>query len=131
MGQRTPESIVPQTGAAARVLVVEDESIIAYEIARCLTEAGFAVCGPAASAAEALRLLAHDEVGAVVLDVGLRDGSCEEVATLLTGRGTPFVVITGYGRDELAPALRTAPLIAKPFRTDRLVLEVRRLLKDS
>lgn len=107
---------------AARILVVEDEFFIAQEIADAVTLAGFAVVGPFARVAEALR---HLEVGpacdAAVLDVSLRNESSLPVAEALARRGIPFVVVTGFSPDQLPGAMAAAPVLAKPLDSDELI----------
>src|SRR5215213_12037178 len=88
--------------AAWRVLVVEDEWLIAAEIGRALEGAGAVVLGPAHSVEQALALL-RDGAGpdgagpdAALLDVNLRGEAATPVALALAGRGVPFALVTAY-----------------------------------
>ena len=90
-----------------RVLVVEDEAIVAIDIADQLTEAGFEVVGPAPSVAKALKLIEHVGCDIAVLDVNLRDETAEPVARELRLRRTPFLFLSAVSRDQLRWDLAT------------------------
>ncbi len=112
-----------------RILLVEDEVLIALHIADALEDGGFTVIGPCQTVAQALRLLATpDCCDAVVLDANLRDESALPVATTLKSLAIPFIVTTGYDRSQLRGELAAAPLLSKPLRTDDLIEQLQRLL---
>jgi PAS domain S-box-containing protein len=98
-----------------RVLVVEDEPLIAAEIADILELAGFQVIGPASGVKEALRLLEREGCDTAVLDVNLGAETSEPITRELIRIGTPFVVLSGYSREQLPVSFRLAPLIHKPL----------------
>ena len=75
--------------------MVEDEAIVAIDIADQLTEAGFQVVGPAPSVAKALKLIEDVGCDVAVLDVNLSDETAEPVARELRSRRTPFLVSVG------------------------------------
>lgn len=108
-------------GASPSVLVVEDEPLIALEIAATLEEAGFHVLGPVSSVAQAMNMLSNGPCDAAILDVNLGSETAEPIAATLMRASTPFVIISGYGREQLPGALNTAPLVGKPIRHDRLL----------
>ena len=99
------------------VLVVEDEALIALHLELVLERHGWRVLGPAASVAEALRLLDDGSAPDVaLLDVNLRGELVTPVAEALRARGVPFVLVSAYDRlDLVAPALAGAPNVGKPF----------------
>jgi DNA-binding response OmpR family regulator len=98
-----------------RVLVVEDEALIALDIARQLTAAGFQVVGPAISVSRALGLIAEHGCDIALLDVNLGNRETSEpVARALRARGTPFIVLSGYAREHHPPGLQGAPVLSKP-----------------
>ena len=107
--------------AGKKVLIVEDNYLIAEELRHLVQRAQGLVARTVSSAAQALQALADEQFDGVLLDVQLQDGSSIEVAKTLEQRGIPFVVVTGYGRDWLDPPLRTAPYLAKPYRASRLM----------
>ena len=107
-------------GAGRRVLVAEDEFVIALEVGEALRRAGFEVVGPAATAGEAERLAAEEPLEAAVLDLELRDGTAVAAADALAGRGVPFVFLSGYGVEALPGHLRGRAVLDKPFAVERL-----------
>lgn len=98
-----------------RILVVEDEALVAMLLEDALTDAGCTVLGPAASVAQALFLLQHNRPEAAVLDLNLAGETSEPVADALAALGVPFLVATGYGAEGLPPNHRDAPVLAKPY----------------
>jgi CheY-like chemotaxis protein len=104
-----------------RVLVVEDEVLLALDIAQQLTDCGFDVVGPATSVAKALALIAEGGCDVAVLDVNLGDETAEPIAHGLRARGTPFVVLTGYSSEQLQSGFGGAPVLSKPTSRDVLV----------
>jgi DNA-binding response OmpR family regulator len=109
-----------------RVLLVEDEDLVAALVEDALREAGAAVLGPAATVAGALALLAAspERPDAAVLDVNLGGESCAAVADALAAQGVPFLLASGYGAPDLPPSHAGAPLLAKPFDTETLIAAV-------
>ena len=115
--------------AGAKVLVVEDEFMVALELEQALCDLGYAVLGPAASAEDALRLLERERPDAATLDVRLRDGRVTPVAERLRAAGVPFVLVTSCGEGELPePVLREAPRLDKPCDARGLRPAIARLL---
>jgi DNA-binding response OmpR family regulator len=104
-----------------RVLVVEDEAILAIDIAEQLTQAGFLVVGPAPSVAKALRLIVEVGCDVAVLDVNLRNETAEPVAQELRARRTPFLFLSAVSRDHLPPGFHDEVLLPKPARAAVLV----------
>jgi PAS domain S-box-containing protein len=105
-----------------RVLVVEDEYLVAQETIDALEGFGCAVVGPAGTLEDALRLAAADEIDVAILDVNLHGGLAWPVARILQVRGIPFAFATGYADTvEPPPDLADAPRLDKPLQVDRLV----------
>lgn len=98
-----------------RVLVVEDEPLVAMDIASALEDVGCTIIGPAAGLEQALTLAGSETFDAAVLDYKLAGLSSEPVAKLLRRRGIPFAVSTGYAAAGLPAQFGDAPFIAKPF----------------
>ena len=111
-----------------RILVIEDEFLIGVEIHTLLTEAGFSVIGPATTVPAALKHISEGNFDAALVDANLGGHSIDGVTAALADRGTPFVLVTGYGRNNLPPQLANAPLIQKPFDPRTLIDAVQRLL---
>ncbi|HZX79381.1 MAG TPA: response regulator [Lysobacter sp.] len=98
-----------------RVLVVEDEYLVADDLRVELEQAGAHVVGPAPTIADALRLLAGAPVlDAAILDVNVGGEPVDAVALQLERRGVPFVLATGYDAWALPQALLHAPRCEKP-----------------
>jgi CheY-like chemotaxis protein len=101
--------------AATRILVVEDEFLIALDIAGALEQAGLAVIGPVSTVGDALEAIAREEVHGALLDAHLAGEPVGRVADALKARNIPFAFVSGYGPEQLPPAHRGAPLVKKPF----------------
>ncbi len=110
-----------------RVLVVEDEALVAMLVEDALLDAGASVIGPAATVAEALALLERESPEAAVLDLNLAGETSTPVADALAARGVPFVVATGYGAEGLPPGHGSVPVLAKPYDPDELTATLGRL----
>jgi DNA-binding response OmpR family regulator len=110
-----------------RVLVVEDEPLIAFDVADHLAEAGFQVVGPAASVSAALKLLEAEGCDIAVLDINLGRETAAPIAEALRERSLPFVALSGYSIDQLPEDFQGAPMLTKPVDPKRLIAELRRL----
>ena len=127
-GSVVPE---PRSDMAKRVLIVEDDALLALDIAQQMSDAGFEVVGPATSVAKALMPVTEVGCDAAVLDVNLGTGTGAPVALELKARGTPFVVLSGYSREQHPDAFQGAPFLSKPARPDSLVAMLRKSLGDA
>ncbi len=102
--------------AGLRILVVEDEYMVAEHIAMMLEDFGCDVVGPVGTIEEALKFVNDGVLGGALLDTNLRGDSSAPIAVALRAASVPFVVATGYGALELSDeALNRAPRINKPF----------------
>lgn len=104
-----------------RILVVEDEAMIAMDLEALLRQSGCEVVGPVASLREALRAVAEEALDAAVLDINLGEEKALAVADALAGSGVPFVFVTGYGPEILPVRHRGRPVTTKPYRPERLL----------
>jgi DNA-binding response OmpR family regulator len=98
-----------------RVLVVEDERLIAMMVQEWLTELGCQTLGPAHTVADALALIKDAPIDAAILDVSLQKEDCAPVAATLHDRGVPFAFATGHAANGLAARFPGAPSLAKPY----------------
>jgi CheY-like chemotaxis protein len=104
-----------------RILVVEDEYLLADDISRALAEAGAEVLGPVASARAAEAIIASEErIDAAVLDINLRDGAVFPAADTLAERDIPFAFATGYEQWSLPERFQDRPLVEKPFKASQI-----------
>lgn len=115
--------------AGRLVMVVEDEYVIARDLAETLEAAGARVAGPVATlhAAQAMLERCPDIAGAV-LDVKLHDDMAYPLIPQLRRRSIPFVLATGYDRDALPATLRDAVLCEKPLEPARVVAALARCM---
>lgn len=120
---------VPDTLTGWRVLVVEDDYLLADDIKTALHNASAEVIGPVPTLAEAMVLLRND-VDVAVLDIGLRKMLAWPVAEVLLARQVPFVFATGYGPEMVPLAYAGVPHWVKPLDTDKLVMALSALFKQ-
>jgi CheY-like chemotaxis protein len=107
---------VDQPFAGRRLLIVEDELLIALELQHIVEQLGGTVVGPAGSVEGALQLLSETTPDAALLDANLRGGRVTPVAQACRDQSVPFALVTGYGRLELEEQLlQSAPRARKPF----------------
>jgi DNA-binding response OmpR family regulator len=113
--ERTVEAL-----AGRRVLLVEDESLVAALAEDILLDAGCEVV-LAMDLKEALVLAADERIELAILDVNLGSARSYPVAEILRERAVPFIFATGYGRVGLDEAYRDTPVVQKPYRPHELV----------
>lgn len=112
-----------------RVLVVEDEILVAMLVEDMVRDLGHEVVGPAMTLDVALQLAEEASVDCAILDVNLGEGTpSTPVAVILAARHIPFLFATGYGAAGANSTFATAPVLEKPFVTRHLDQALRRLL---
>jgi two-component system, chemotaxis family, sensor kinase Cph1 len=103
-----------------RVLLVEDEALVAMMIQETLSEFGFHVVGPLATASDALTAARESRFDAAVLDINLGDGLVYTVAEILEKQSVPFVFVTGYDADSVDARFSAIPILQKPIEREML-----------
>jgi len=99
-----------------RVLVVEDEMMVAWLLGEMLTHLGCKVVGPAARVEQALAMIENKTAFDIaVLDINLNDQKSYPVADALIACGIPFAFVTGYNKDSLPEAYQNLPILQKPY----------------
>jgi CheY-like chemotaxis protein len=116
---------------ARRVLVVEDEPLLAMNIEDMLSELGHLVTGTATRIDKALSLAEGSEFDLAVLDINLAGSKTFPVAAILRKRGIPFIFTSGYGPDGLVDGYRGAHLLTKPFGPSELEHMIAQLLSEN
>jgi PAS domain S-box-containing protein len=101
--------------AGNRIMIVEDEALVALALREALDEMGFSVLGPFNRISEAMIALRNNRVDAAVLDVNLGGELIYPLADVLTADHVPFVFITGYGAEEIEPRYTNVPILQKPI----------------
>lgn len=112
----------------SRILIVEDEWLVAEEHRTILEEAGFAIVGPVPSVARAKKLIESEAISAAVLDIGLGGETSAALVPLLAERGIPFVFVSGYTASDVPEDLRHHKMLSKPVWAPTLVEAVRSML---
>lgn len=117
-GSRADRSIL----AGKRILIIEDEPLIALELSQILLDAGMEVAGIAQTIVQARLAMETLKSSAVMLDANLDGQKVDDLAVTLSRENVPFVFVSGYDRDNLPAAFRNRPHVLKPF-TSRQVLD--------
>src|SRR5258708_16627849 len=111
-----------------RILLIEDEPLVAMDVESTLTAAGCKVVGQAATLERAKQLIEEADCDAALVDVNLAGQPVDELATFLTPRNRSFAFLTGYGREALPAGFRAAVVLSKPFGPAQLLAPVAVLL---
>lgn len=114
-----------------RILVVEDEAVVALWLTDVLVSAGASVVGSVASVREALALAEDGTLDCAVLDYWLPDGTTAPVADLLAARGVPFVFATAYYAGEIDPRYSDRPRVEKAFVAEELLNAIVSVLQPA
>jgi CheY-like chemotaxis protein len=115
-----------------RILVMEDDGLLAMHISDTLDELGQIVVGPARTVEDALALIENERIDMALLDVNLGNGETSyPVADILSRQGVPFAFLTGYGEDCLRGDSRDRPVISKPINETNLADTLRELRSTS
>jgi two-component SAPR family response regulator len=112
-----------------RVLVVEDQMLLALALTSLLEDIGCEAVGPVAQVVTALPIVMKEPLDAALLDIRLADESVEPIVAILIRRGIPFAFVTGHARDQIPIALRDRPYVGKPFTDSEIKTVMRELLK--
>lgn len=116
--------------AGLRILVVEDEALLALDLEEGLLAAGCEVVGPAGTLSQGVRLASNGPIDAAILDVNLAGEPVFPLAEMLADRQVPLLFATAYPwADELyPPKLRSAPRLSKPYTVAQALGQLRRLV---
>jgi DNA-binding response OmpR family regulator len=109
-----------------RVLIVEDDWMIADDLAALLARVGW-VTVMAGSVPQAIERIDRQPCDVAILDANLNGLSAETVAQALRRRGIPFLVVSGYASDQRSATLAEAPFVPKPYNEAELIARVRAL----
>ena len=115
----------------ARILVVEDEVLLAETLVGLLEDGGFTAAGPAGTVAGAMGIVETQPVNGALLDIRLFQEPCYPVAYALRDRDIPFIFVTACQPPELPPDLRSRPFIEKPFQPSGLLQTLRWVLRPG
>ena len=104
-----------------RILIADDEPMIAITLQELLVGAGFEIAGVAGKVENAVALIESDVCDGAILDANLAGVIASPVASALAARGLPFIVLSGYTAEQLPDAFSGALLLQKPCRPARLI----------
>jgi CheY-like chemotaxis protein len=114
--------------AGLRVMIVEDEFLIAMLLEDLLGELGCVLAGLASKPVQALELIESVPMDMAVLDVNLEGTDSFGIAAALRDKGIPFIFATGYGGSRVRPEFSSYPVIQKPYRLEELSHALGRLV---
>ncbi len=106
------------------VLIVEDDVLLAMDMADSLREAGLNVLGPAASVSEAFKIIDEVRPSFAVLDINLGQETSEPIAKRLKGLSVPFVSVSGYAKAQRPEVFAPEGFLSKPVRMPDLLREI-------
>ena len=109
-----------EPGEPIRLLLVEDEALIALMLEDMVEGMGCAVTGLAPRVALGVSMAESGDFDVAILDVNVAGENVEPVAERLAARGIPFIFATGYGEAGVPLRYRDRPVVAKPFRSEQL-----------
>jgi DNA-binding NtrC family response regulator len=103
-----------------KILVVEDEVLVAMASADLLADSGYTVAGPVSSVTQGMRLIEQEAIDGAILDINLRGEMVFPLADALAERSIPFVYVTGYGK-LLRACNHGRPVLQKPYSNQQLL----------
>ena len=113
----------PALKSGPRVIVVEDEYLLAEDLASAFSAAGAEVVGIAGTVTSALRMIEEcRDLQGVALDMNLQGTLAGPIANALLSRGIPFVITTGYDRRQLGTEYKHVRRFEKPFEPREVVV---------
>jgi two-component sensor histidine kinase/CheY-like chemotaxis protein len=129
--QRVPRSAletIPPRLRGKRILLVEDEPLVAMDIEAQLISAGCEVIGPAGTVASAKQLIDESAFDAALIDINLAGQPVDELAAALTKKRIPFAFATGYGPNGVPQGFQETAILGKPFNLEQLLPVIQTLV---
>ena len=114
-----------------KVLIIEDEGMVATLLEDMLSDLGHEVVGIAGRMVRAAELISETSADVVILDVNLNGEQTYSLASTLASRGIPFIFATGYGSAGLKDEWRSALTLQKPFQVRDLERVMRQTLSKT
>jgi DNA-binding response OmpR family regulator len=116
---------VPEkNGIKFRILIVEDEALLAFGLEQDLIDAGYATLGPFRDIQSAFSAVTSESFDLAILDVNLHGEMVYPVADVLLHRSIPFLFLSGYGGGSMPERFRGYPRMAKPYNQTLLLREL-------
>ena len=123
------KSVKPST--RTRILVVEDEALLAMELEQVLEAAGYTIIGPCSNLKSAAEASRGEAINLALLDINLNGEMVYPLADELSEEGIPFILMTGYDTSSLPERFRGAPRVSKPFDPAPLAEKIQRMRSRS
>ncbi len=112
-----------------KVLIVEDEPLVAMMIEDAVIEAGHEIAGTLGTMHDALGAIASLDFDVALLDMNLGGQKAHPLPVAMTARGKPFAFVTGYGEDGVLAQFRHMPVVCKPFTAAEIAAALAQLQK--
>ena len=113
-----------------RVLIIEDEPLIAHTLEDALIDACFQIAGVVGKLENALALIESGACDVAIIDANLAGLSASPAAIALASRGLPFIVTSGYSQEQLPGSFPGAVFIQKPYRPELIIQTLDALFLD-
>lgn len=98
-----------------RILIVEDEQLVALDLELTLRTWGGTVVGPATTVSRAIEMARSQSIDGAMVDLDLAGAAAFPALDILLQRGVPVILATSYPRESLPPAYRNLPILPKPY----------------
>lgn len=121
----------PSSVDGLKILIVEDEPLVAMELMMEIEDSGAIPIGPANTCAQAVTLIRETAPDLALLDGNLNGEKIDTVADELAACAIPFAFVSGYDRNHLPPAHDERPMLGKPFLSDEIRSMIRRLAGET
>jgi DNA-binding response OmpR family regulator len=116
-----PPELSAMNPALGRILIVEDEPLIAENLRATLVDAGFEIAGVSSKVETALKMIEGPTFDGAIVDANLAGVSASAIIIALSARQIPFIVLSGYTREQLPGEFSGGLFIQKPYRIAQLV----------
>ncbi len=118
-------------GAGLRVMIAEDEFLVALSLEEDLRRHGCDIVGPFSRMDEARAAAQSEAIDVALLDINMNGEMAFPVADALAARGIRFMFLSGYGATTFPERYRDAPRVPKPYDPSALIGEIRKLLDSG
>jgi DNA-binding response OmpR family regulator len=116
---------------ATRILIVEDEPMIALGLEDVLIDSGFEIAGVVGKLDKALALIESGACDAAIVDANLGGVSASPAAIALAARGLPFIMMSGYSKEQMPGEYPGAFFLSKPCRPELLIETLNAILLEG
>jgi DNA-binding response OmpR family regulator len=113
-----------------RILIVDDEPMIAIDLESVLLDAGFEIAGIAGNLEKALSIVESGVFDVAIIDANLNGVSAAPIAVAMAARGLPFLVLSGYALEQLDKALRAGGYLQKPANPAQIVKVLNQMVSE-